>query len=101
MSKHHVETDPVYQNSKRETFWILLIWAAFALWVVGVAGWLGFDSDPNAPVKTVWGFPDWVFWGIAIPWLGANIVIIYFANKVMKDDPLSDGENTIPPNQHD
>ncbi len=93
MSKRHIGTDPVYQNSKRETFWILLIWAVFAFWVVGVSGWLGFGNDPNAPVKTILGFPAWVFWGIAVPWLGANVVIFYFATKVMKDDPLSDNQN--------
>ena len=91
MSKHPVGTDPVYQNSRRETFWILLIWAAFALWVVGVSGWLGFGHDPDTPVKTVFGFPAWVFWGVAIPWLGANIIIFYFSIKVIKDDPRSDG----------
>lgn len=93
MKKNLTGTDPVYQNSKRETYWILLIWAVFALWVVGVSGWLGFGNNPNDPIKTVLGFPNWVFWGIAVPWLGANIVIFYFANKVMRDDPLSDGKD--------
>lgn len=92
MSKYLSGTDPVYQNSKRETFWILIIWAIFAAWVVGVSGWLGFGDDPESPVQTVFGFPKWVFWGVAVPWLGANIVIFTFATKFMKDDPLSEGE---------
>ncbi len=90
MSHQNPKTDPVYQNSKRETQWILFIWALFAIWVVGISGWLGYKTDPEAPVKVVMGFPNWVFWGIAVPWLGANIAICTFAIKFMKDDPLGD-----------
>ena len=82
--------DPVFLNSKRETFWILVIWAVFALWVVGISAWLGYGDAQDAPAETVLGFPKWVFWGVAIPWLGANVVIIGFASKFMKDDPLEE-----------
>ena len=83
--------DPVYLNAKRETCWMLVIWVVFAAWVLGVSAWLGYDDQPNAPIQTVLGFPKWAFWGVAIPWLGANLVIIAFAVKIMKDDPLDEG----------
>lgn len=89
MSHHTPKTiDPVYRNSKRETFWILIIWAVFAAWVLGVSAWLGYGEATDGPAQTVLGFPKWVFWGIAVPWLGANVVIISFAAMFMKDDPL-------------
>jgi hypothetical protein len=82
--------DPVFVNSKRETFWILVTWAAFAMWVVGISAWLGYGAAQDTPTEIILGFPKWVFWGIAVPWLGANIVIIGFASKFMKDDALED-----------
>jgi len=82
--------DPVYHHAKRESAWILVTWGIFAAWVIGVSAWLGYGSESDTPIETVLGFPKWVFWGVAVPWFAANLVIITFAWKCMEDDPLSD-----------
>lgn len=81
--------DPVYLNSKRETVFVIVAWAVFCLWVVGYSLSAGYDLDP-AELKTVMGVPSWIFWGVALPWLMANVVAIWFALKFMADDPLED-----------
>ena len=68
----------VYENTKKETWGILLLWACFALWVMIPCYLLGYQQAPEETLKMVLGFPSWVFWGIALPWLGSNLAIIFF-----------------------
>ena len=42
----------------------------------------------------VLGFPSWVFWGIALPWLGSNLAIILFVCFGMAEDPLDAHESS-------
>ena len=39
-------------------------------------------------LKFVLGFPDWVFWGIVLPWGLCTIVASLFAFFFMKDEDL-------------
>ncbi|MGB0582563.1 MAG: DUF997 family protein [Limisphaerales bacterium] len=81
--------DPVYLNARRETIFVIVTWCVFCLWVVGYSVNNGYDLDPTQ-LKTVMGMPAWIFWGVALPWLMANVVAIYFGLKFMADDPLED-----------
>ena len=85
------EYDPVYLNSLRETFVILIAWVGFCLWVVGYCAWRGYDVEVEQ-MQLVLGMPAWVFWGIAMPWAAANIFSIWFCLQYMADDPLEDNE---------
>jgi hypothetical protein len=42
------------------------------------------------------GRPDWVFWGIVVPWLVCAIVSAWFALCVMQDAPLA-SDADVPP----
>ncbi len=81
--------DAVFVQSRRELIGILLIWLLFAGWVLGAAYLLAY-ADPDRPVTLVLGMPAWVFWAVAMPWLGANLVIIAFCMLGMKDQSLDD-----------
>ena len=35
-------------------------------------------------------FPDWVFWGIVVPWVICVLVSVVFAFRIMGDEPLGD-----------
>ena len=52
---------------------------------------MGYDVDPTN-LKTTMGMPSWIFWGVGLPWLMANVVTIWFALKFMVDDPLGGEE---------
>ena len=34
----------------------------------------------------MFGFPGWVFWGVAMPWLVANAVTFWFCQRVLKNE---------------
>jgi len=82
---------PVYLNSLRETFLILLTWIVFAIWVVGYSLRYGYNLHSDT-FSTVIGIPEWVFWGIGLPWILAIFITIGFAVFVVKDDPLEESD---------
>lgn len=91
MSEPDEKLDPVYLHSRRETKFILIAWVAFALWVVGYCVSQGYDIEADK-LKTTFGMPSWIFWGVALPWLMANVVAFWFGLKFMADDPLEDSD---------
>ncbi|MEK9864120.1 MAG: DUF997 family protein [Verrucomicrobiota bacterium] len=80
--------DLVYEHSKREIWGILILWGCFALWVMTATAQLGYHNQETVHLELVMGFPAWVFWGIALPWLVANVAIILFVCWFMADDSL-------------
>lgn len=84
--------DPVYENTRRETLFIIGAWVFFCVWVVGVSLTTGYDVDPDT-MRIVMGMPAWVFWGVGLPWMAANIFIVWFALKYMADDPLGEDDD--------
>ncbi len=89
--------DPVYLNGRREAITTLVIWAVFGIYTLTYCYLNGYVCDP-ATIGTVFGVPDWVFWGVFVPWVAAIPVSCWFAFVVMKDDPLGDegDENAHP-----
>ena len=43
--------------------------------------------DPEN-IPTTLGMPSWVVWGIAVPWIVADIFTVWFCFFYMKDDDL-------------
>ncbi|MCA9060393.1 MAG: hypothetical protein KDA85_17910 [Planctomycetaceae bacterium] len=89
------EPDPVFVSGRREAKWILLMWASCFAWTILVCGRIGYldpTGDPINPetMPLVLGLPRWVFWGIAFPWLIANVVSIWFCLGYMKDADLGE-----------
>lgn len=80
-----LELDPVFLNSKREAWIILGLWGAMLLWAVPYCYINGFQAglDPEE-VELTFGLPSWVFWGIAFPWLVADVFTIWFCLLYMK-----------------
>ena len=78
----------LFRNAFREAIGVVLIWVGFCVWVVGSSAVLAYNVEPDDELKLVVGFPAWVFWSVAAPWLVANVVTVWFALRVMKDDDL-------------
>lgn len=36
----------------------------------------------------MWGFPDWIFWGVVAPWTASVLFSLFFAEFYMSDDDL-------------
>lgn len=88
--------DPVYVHSRREGLVIFAVWATCLVWAVSYCYLNGFAGhvDPDDLV-TVYGVPSWVFWGIAVPWLLADVFTAWFCFFYMKDDDLGEGAERI------
>ncbi|MBW3540439.1 MAG: hypothetical protein KY476_09220 [Planctomycetes bacterium] len=83
------EYDPVFLHSRREAIVIFVVWLAGLVWAVPycyVNGYVG-NVEPES-VATVWGIPAWLFWGIAVPWLAADLFTVWFCFWYMQDDDL-------------
>ena len=87
------QADPVYESSRRELKWILLLWVLCFVWVIGYCGMFGYQ-DGEQPLTTVIGMPSWVFWGIFLPWILASVASIWFALAKVEDHPLEEPSTT-------
>jgi hypothetical protein len=74
------------RNARREGLVIMAAWAVALLWSVGV-GYL-FGYDPDRRIGLILGMPDWVFWGIALPWALCLLLSVWFCFRYMADDDL-------------
>ena len=53
----------------------------------------GYHEPGEAGPATVLGMPSWVFWGVLVPWLGADLFGFWFCFFFMADDPLGESED--------
>jgi hypothetical protein len=77
--------DPLFRNSAREAKTALLLFGLAFAWTTGVAAFMGYG---RSELRFVLGVPDWIFWGVFLPWgvfLAASLV---FGLRFMKDDDL-------------
>jgi fatty acid desaturase len=82
--------DPTYLHARREALFVVGLWALCLLWAVPYCyftGYPGPDFDP-AQLQTVWGIPRWVFFGVVVPWLVADVVTAWFCFRFMQYDDL-------------
>ena len=71
---------------------ILIAFAVCFVWSISVYILIGLYSshDVIGKVPTVLGIPAWVFWGVAVPWLAADVFIAVFCFVLMTDDDLGE-----------
>ena len=67
------------------------------IWAVPYCYLNGYNVADPENIKTVFGIPAWLFWGIAAPWIAANLFTTWFCFAYMQDDDL--GENPDEPVQ--
>ncbi len=110
------EEDPVYRHAAREARFILALWLCCFLYTVGYCylnGYLSheplpsstgpdvaqvvgplesFNRDPDSVSYPLGlGIPDWVFYGVALPWVVCIAVTCWYALAFFAEDDLSDG----------
>jgi hypothetical protein len=89
--------DPVFLDSRREGLIILILWVVALLWAVPYCYLNGFpETFDEKEFSTVWGIPSWLFWGIAVPWLIADLFTLWFCFFYMKDADLEEEGATEP-----
>lgn len=78
-----------FRQSRKELRFMVVTWCCFAAWTAVYNG-LYAKGTPGEPVALVFGFPSWVFFGIALPWTAALAVTIWFALRYMQDTDLGE-----------
>lgn len=83
--------DPVFLHARKEAWVIFRVWLVAMLWAVPFCYYTGYvdEFDPDS-FSTTLGIPTWLFWGIGVPWLVADVVTTWFCLFAMKDDDLGE-----------
>ena len=86
-----IEYDPVFLHSRREAVVIFSIWVTAIVWVVPYCYFNGYGGNVDpASISMIIGIPAWLFWGIFVPWLAADVFTIWFCFFYMQDDDLGE-----------
>lgn len=80
-------TDPLVHSAFREALLVVGIWLAAGVWSISVCYRMGYHRRIE-DLKLVLGFPDWVFWGIVVPWVTCTLVSIVFGAIFVRDGDL-------------
>jgi len=80
-------TDPLVRSSMREALLVTAIWFIAGTWSISVCYLMGYNRSVES-LKLVFGFPDWIFWGIVIPWMTCTVVSILFGLIFIRDGEL-------------
>ena len=79
----------VFLNSRREAIVIFGAWFVAMCWSVPycyINGY-GHQVDPET-LSTTMGIPSWLFGGILLPWIAADVFTTWICFFFMKDDEL-------------
>lgn len=112
--------DPVFLRTRREAVFILSIWTLCFLYTVSYCYFNGYTTheplpgavggdvtnvvgpleeynrDPGTMTMPL-GIPDWVFYGIVIPWGGCVLISVFYCLFVFVEEDLGDDEDDEQP----
>ena len=81
--------DPVLRSARREAVVVFFTWLAAMAWTIAYCYLNGYGRAPES-LTFVLGFPDWVFWGIVVPWSICSLFALYFGATFMRDEDLGE-----------
>ena len=96
-SSTSLEPTRVFLNSRREAVVIFAAWFVALCWSVPYCYINGYSQqiDPET-LSTVMGVPAWLFNGIVLPWIVADLFTTWICFFYMKDDKLeSSGDEEV------
>ena len=86
------------RTARREAAVVFVIWLVAITYTVGYSYTFGYDR-PVESITYVYGVPDWVMWGVVLPWAVSTVAAVWFAVFFMTDEPL--GEEQAPADDFD
>jgi hypothetical protein len=86
----NLREDPLLTSARREALIVAGVWFVAMTYTVGYCAIFGYGNGERE-LRLVFGFPDWVFWGIVTPWVCCVLFGIWFATFYMSDDEVNEG----------
>lgn len=86
------DTNATYRRARREALIIMAAYVVAMTWTALVCYFWGYQRDA-ATMTLILGMPDWVFWGIVVPWLASNLFTAWFTLGYMVDEQLADEDS--------
>ena len=84
-----VHTDPVVRSGRREALVVVGIWLVAAAYSLTTCYRMGYNR-PIEDLKLIWGFPDWTFWGVVVPWVVCVVISWVFGAMFVRDAHLGE-----------
>ena len=81
--------DPVLVSARREALVVLVLWLAALTYTVGYCYLYGYGRSLES-LTFVMGIPDWVFWGVVVPWMACLLASWGFSFLLMADADLGE-----------
>jgi hypothetical protein len=81
--------NPLLRSARREALVSLAAWLSALLYTVGYCYLHGYRR-PLEDLHFVCGFPDWIFWGVVVPWGFWFAFSVWYAFWFMQDTPMDD-----------
>ena len=81
--------DPVLTSARREALIVAALFVAAMSYTVAYCWLYAYGRDPES-LRLIWGFPDWVFWGIVVPWGVCTVLSWLFGAMYMRDEKLAE-----------
>ena len=75
------------RHARREGLLLMIVWGIALAWSVGYSRIFGYGGDAGS-IQLILGMPDWVLWGIAVPWIVCVAFTVWFCFFFMADDDL-------------
>ena len=79
--------DPAVASARREALVVLVLFLVAMFYTVLYCFFSGYHRDPET-LRFIFGFPDWVFWGIVCPWGVCLLISYWFGHTYMRDADL-------------
>ncbi len=89
------QIDPVVKAARREAALALGMWLVAMIYTITYCYWHGYGRTVESLAFVLW-FPDWVFWGIVVPWVICVLGSVVFAFRVMGDESLGEEVDADP-----
>lgn len=85
----HPNEDPALTSARREAIVTGVITLCMMLYTVSYCYLYGYGRKV-ADLKFVYGFPDWIFWGILVPWGVCVVISFLYGSVFMRDEYLGE-----------
>lgn len=79
--------DPLIRAARREALIALSVWLIAMVYSVGYCWLYGYHRSIDS-LTYVLGFPDWIFWGVVVPWGACTVFSAWFCMFYMEDADL-------------